>query len=150
MLIVRYFTFTRVARYISRHRNKGERAMTDNQENETTQTPEELLAIRLGLKLKNGKPDVKKLQQLIFQEVVKNSENITSIDVIGKAIKSYTNLKVLQLNEEKKNAAYERLENAINEMNENGEKITKSKLNRKYGFSYKTLGEYEKLKQITI
>lgn len=123
--------------------------MTTNQNQDNTTEKElsleEKLAIKLGIISKNGKPNLNELKKLIYQEVINNSENITSIEMIGKAISKYSNQKILEVNEAKKQAAYERLERIVNELKEEGQKVSKSKLNQKHGFSYKTLNDYLEL-----
>lgn len=121
--------------------------MTTNQTSENTTekelSQEEQLAVKLGYK--TTKSDIAKMKKDIFQAILDNSENITSVEMIGKAVSKYSNQKILEVNEAKKLAAYERLEKIVSELKEEGQKVSKSKLNQKHGFSYKTLNEYLEL-----
>lgn len=121
--------------------------MTTNQTSENITekelNQEEQLAVKLGYK--TTKNDIAKMKKDIFQAILDNSENITSVEMIGKAVSKYSNQKILEVNEAKKQAAYERLEKIVSKLKEEGQKVSKSKLNQKHGFSYKTLNEYLEL-----
>ena len=52
--------------------------------------PEELLAIKLGFKFKNGKADIKTFRDTLVNVVLINSDYINDISQIDKAIKLYT------------------------------------------------------------
>jgi hypothetical protein len=119
--------------------------MTTKQPTETTETtakPEEILAIKLGFTFKNGKADIKTFRDTLVNIVLLNSDNITNIEQIDKAIKLYSNNGIAKRNQENSQKALEKIENAINDCLENNVTPTKTLLNKRYGINYNLLKAY--------
>ncbi|MFM6422348.1 MAG: hypothetical protein ACKPGD_19755 [Planktothrix sp.] len=117
-------------------------AKKETKTTETTQNPDELLAIKLGYKLKNGKGDVKALKDAIFNIVLMNADSINDISNIDKAIKLYTNNGIAKRNQENSQKALQKIEDAINDCLENNVNPTKTLLNKRYGINYNLLKSY--------
>lgn len=117
-------------------------AKKETKTTETTQNPDELLAIKLGYKLKNGKGDVKALKDAIFNIVLMNADSINDISNIDKAIKLYTNNGIAKRNQENSQKALQKIEDAIHDCLENNVQPTKTLLNKRYGINYNLLKNY--------
>jgi len=119
--------------------------MTTDKTTETTTKPEEILAIKLGFKFKNGKPDTKTFKDTLFNILLLNIDSITNIEQIDKAIKLYSNNGIAKRNLGKSLETVEKIENAINECIENNVEPTKTLLNKRYGINYNALKTYQEL-----
>ncbi|MFM6455584.1 MAG: hypothetical protein ACKPH7_27695 [Planktothrix sp.] len=120
-------------------------AKKQSETNETTQNPDELLAIKLGFKLKNGKGDVKALKDTIFNIIQMNADNLNSVEQIDKAIKLYTSNGVAKRNQENSQKALQKIEDAINECLKNNTEPTKTYLNKRFGINYNLLKKYQEI-----
>jgi hypothetical protein len=74
-----------------------------------------------------------------------NSDSITNIEQIDKAIKLYSNNGIAKRNLGKSLETIEKIENAINECIENNVEPTKTLLNKRYGINYNALKTYQEL-----
>ena len=119
--------------------------MTTDKTIEITAKPDELLALKLGFKLKNGKPDVKALKDTLLNIVLLNADSISNIEQIDKAIKLYSTNGIVKRNQGKSQETIEKIENAINECIENNVEPTKTFLNKRYGINYNALKTYQEL-----
>jgi hypothetical protein len=119
--------------------------MTTDKTTETIAKPEEILAIKLGFKFKNGKPDTRTFKDTLFNILLLNIDSITNIEQIDKAIKLYSNNGIAKRNLGKSLETVEKIENAINECIENNEEPTKTLLNKRYGINYNALKTYQEL-----
>jgi hypothetical protein len=119
--------------------------MTTDKTTETTAKPEEILAIKLGFKTKNGKPDTKAFKDTLFNILLLNIDSITNIEQIDKAIKLYSSNGIVKRNQGKSLETIEKIENAINECIENNDEPTKTLLNKRYGINYNALKTYQEL-----
>ncbi|WP_190525098.1 hypothetical protein [Planktothrix sp. FACHB-1365] len=120
-------------------------AKKETKTTETTQNPDELLAIKLGYKLKNGKGDVKALKDAIFNIILMNADSINDISNIDKAIKLYASNGVAKRNQENSQKALQKIEDAINECLENNMQPTKTYLNKRFGINYNLLKKYQEM-----
>lgn len=109
----------------------------------TTMKPEDLLALKLGFKFKNGKPDSKSFKEALFNTLIENIDNISSVENIEKAIKLYASNGIAQRNQKQSQATIEKIENAIVECLENDIPPTKTYLNKRYGINYDALKRYQ-------
>lgn len=109
---------------------------------ETTPNPAEQLALKLGFKTTKGKGNVTALKDTLLNILLMNSDNITDISQIDKAIKLYTSNGVAKRNQENSKKALEKIENAINDCLENNVQPTKTLLNKRYGINYNLLKAY--------
>jgi hypothetical protein len=119
--------------------------MTTDKTIEKTIKPEEILAIKLGFKHKNGKADITTFIKTLVNIVLLNSDSITNIEQIDKAIKLYSNNGIAKRNLGKSLETIEKIENAINECIENNKEPTKTLLNKRYGINYNALKTYQEL-----
>ena len=143
--MVRWLTISIEIATIVNVERKEQNIMTAKKETkttETTQNPDELLAIKLGYKLKNGKGDVKALKDALLNVVLLNEDKIIDISQIDKAIKLYTNNGVAKRNQENSQKALQKIEDAINDCLENNVQPTKTLLNKRYGINYNLLKSY--------
>lgn len=114
-----------------------------NQPTESTAKPEEILALKFGYKLKNGKPDVNTFKKVLFKLLLDN--DVKDIDVLSSAIKLYSKNGIAKHNQVKSQETTEKIENAIKKILDNGEIPTKTLLNKKYGINYIALKNYQEL-----
>ena len=104
--------------------------------------PEELLAIKLGFKFKNGKADIKTFRDTLVNVVLLNSDYINDISQIDKAIKLYTSNGFAKRNQDNSKKALQKIEDAISDCLENNVQPTKTLLNKRYGINYTLLKSY--------
>ena len=122
--------------------------MTAKKTTETTETvetiinPEEQLAIKLGFKFKNGKADIKTFRDTLVNVVLLNSDSITNVEQIDKAIKLYSSNGVAKRNQNNSKKALQKIEDAITDCLENNVQPTKTLLNKRYGINYTLLKSY--------
>ena len=114
-----------------------------NQPTDSTAKPEEILALKFGYKLKNGKPDVNTFKKVLFKLLLDNE--VKDIDVLSASIKLYSKNGIAKHNQVKSQETTEKIENAIKKILDNGEIPTKTLLNKKYGINYTALKNYQKL-----
>ena len=111
---------------------------------ETTINPEEQLALKLGFKFKNGKADIKTFRDTLVNVVLLNSDSITNVEQIDKAIKLYSSNGVAKRNQNNSKKALQKIEDAITDCLENNVQPTKTFLNKRYGINYTLLKAYMK------
>ena len=109
---------------------------------ETTINPEEQLALKLGFKFKNGKADIKTFRDTLVNVVLLNSDSITNVEQIDKAIKLYSSNGVAKRNQNNSKKALQKIEDAITDCLENNVQPTKTLLNKRYGINYSLLKSY--------
>ena len=109
---------------------------------ETTINPEEQLALKLGFKFKNGKADIKTFRDTLVNVVLLNSDSITNVEQIDKAIKLYSSNGVAKRNQNNSKKALQKIEDAITDCLENNVQPTKTLLNKRYGINYTLLKSY--------
>ena len=109
---------------------------------ETTINPEEQLALKLGFKFKNGNADIKRFRDTLVNVVLLNSDSITNVEQIDKAIKLYTSNGVAKRNQDNSKKALQKIEDAITDCLENNVQPTKTFLNKRYGINYTLLKTY--------
>ena len=71
-----------------------------------------------------------------------NSDSITNVEQIDKAIKLYTSNGVAKRNQDNSKKALQKIEDAITDCLENNVQPTKTFLNKRYGINYTLLKTY--------
>lgn len=110
---------------------------------ETTQKPDEQLALKLGFKTTKGKGNVTALKDALLNIALSHSDSIGDIEQIDKAIKLYSNNGIAKRNQEQTQKTTQKIEDAIKECLENDLQPTKTYLNKRYGINYTALKKYQ-------